>query len=258
MTIAVISAKGGVGKTTLTSNVAAVIAKDFGRRVLAIDGNITTPTLGIHMGILSQEKTLDDVLHGKIKMQQAIYIHPCGLHIIPSSLAPNVEFPDTTALKEKIAEIKGSYDFIFIDAAAGIGKEVLSAMKASDDILVVTNPDMASIVSAIKAIKIARALDLSVIGVVVNRVTGGKHEPKISDIEELCETRVVGTVPFDKSVLESVKKMTPIVISNENAPASRAFRSLAAYIIGEEAPSVEETFVEKIIARIRGAVRLNG
>jgi septum site-determining protein MinD len=258
MTIAVISAKGGVGKTTLTSNVAAVIAKDFGKRVLAIDGNITTPTLGIHLGILSQEKTLDDVLHNKIRMQQAIYIHPCGLHIIPSSLAPNVEYPDTTLLKEKIAEVKDSYDIIFIDAAAGIGREVLSAMRASDDILVVTNPDMASIVSAIKAIKIARSLDLSVIGIVVNRVTGGRHEPKLADIEELCETRVVGTVPYDKAVLESVKKMTPIVISNENSPASRAFRSIAAYLVGETVPTYQESLLQKIIGAIKGAIPFNG
>lgn len=250
MTIAVISAKGGVGKTTVTANVAASLAKDFGKRVLAIDGNITTPTLGIHLGILSQEKTLDDVLYGNMKMQQAIYIHPCGLHIVPASLAPNAEYPDVDKLKEKIEEVRSSYDVVLVDGAAGIGREVLSAMKASDDVLVVTNPDMASIVSAIKVIKIARSIDASVIGLVVNKVTGGRHEPKIADIEELCETRVVSAIPYDRKVLESVKNMTPIVLSDAGSPASRAMRNLAGYLIGEEAR--KESLKDRIMGALRG------
>jgi flagellar biosynthesis protein FlhG len=79
MIISVVSAKGGVGKTTVVSNVSAALVKNFGRRVLVVDGNITTPTLGIHLGMLSQDKTLQDVLAGNINLTQAIYIHPCGL-----------------------------------------------------------------------------------------------------------------------------------------------------------------------------------
>lgn len=245
MTIAVISAKGGVGKTTVTANVATSLCKDFGRRVLAIDGNITTPTLGIHMGILSQEKTLDDVLYGNMKMQQAVYIHPCGLHVIPASLAPNVEYPDPQRLKEKIAEVKGAYDVVMVDGAAGIGREVISAIKAADDIVVVTNPDMAAIVSAIKAIKIARSLEASITGIVVNRVTGGRHEPSIADIEELCETRVIAAIPYDRSILESVKRMTPVVLSAPDSRVGISFRRLAGYLVGEDI-KLTESLASKI------------
>ena len=255
MTIAIVSAKGGVGKSTVTSNVAAALSKEFGKRVLAIDGNITTPTLGIHVGILSQEKTLDDVLHGNMKLSQAVYIHPCGLHIVPSSLSPKIGYPDPEVLKEKVEDVKDAYDFIFIDGAAGIGREVISSIKAADEVLVVTNPDMASIVSAIKIIKIAKSLDAQVSGIILNKVTGGKFEIKKVDVESLCEVRVISEIPYDKRMIEGIKKMTPLVLNSPGSPAAKSFKSLAAYLAGMEYKE-ESNFFDRMLKKIIGVDRL--
>jgi len=243
MIISVVSAKGGVGKTTLTANVGASLVKDFGKKVLVIDGNITTPSLGIHLGILSQERTLDDVLEGSVKLYQAVYIHPCGLHVIPASLSPKTSYPDPEVLKEKVSEVKNAYDFILIDGAAGIGREVIAAITASDSTLIVTNPEMTSILAAIKVIKISKALNVQPIGLVVNKVSNEKHELKKADIEELCETKVISIIPYDKKVSESIKKMSPIVLSH-NSPSAKAFRELASLLAGEEVR--EESFWWKI------------
>lgn len=244
MIIGIVSAKGGVGKTTVTSNLSVALVKNFGKKVLAIDGNITTPNLGIHLGMLSQERTIHDVLMGNLKLTQAIYIHPSGLHIIPASLSPTTEYPDPQILKEKLEEVKGNYDFIFIDGAAGIGREVISVVKASDFILVVTNPEMTSVLSAIKVIKISKYLGVPTIGIVVNKTMKEKHELKPSDIEELCEAKVIAIIPHDKKILESIRKMTPVVLYDGNSPASVAFNKLAAYIAGEEI--LEESFIQKL------------
>jgi len=244
MIISVVSAKGGVGKTTVVSNVGAALVKNFGKKVLVVDGNITTPTLGIHLGILSQDKTLHDVLAGNINLTQAIYIHPCGLHIIPASLSPASEYPDPQTLKEKLEEIRNAYDIIFIDGAAGIGREVISAIRASDSVLIVTNPEMTSVLSAIKAIKISKSLGVPILGIVLNRATKEKHELKISDVEELCESRVIGIIPYDKKIPESVRRMTPVVLYDKNAKSVPAFNSLAAKIIGEE--FTKEGFFDKL------------
>lgn len=243
MIIGVISAKGGVGKTTVVSNVGAILVKEFGKKVLVIDGNITTPTLGIHLGMLSQEKTLDDVLDGNLDFHQATYIHPCGLHIVPSSLSVRNRYPDPERLKERLTEVKDLYDVILIDGAAGIGREVIAVIQASDGVLIVTNPEMTSIVAAIKAIKISKSLGISPLGIVINKATKEKHELKISDIEELCETKVISTIPFDREILKSIKKMTPVVLCDGRAPSYPAFKSLAAYIIGKE--YFAETFWDK-------------
>jgi septum site-determining protein MinD len=244
MIISVVSAKGGVGKTTVVSNLGTVLVKNFGKRVLVVDGNITTPTLGIHLGMLSQEKTLHDVLAENVNLTQAIYIHPCGLHIIPASLSPTSEYPDPQTLKEKLDDIKNAYDIIFIDGAAGIGREVISAIRASDSVLVVTNPEMTSVLSAIKAIKISRSLGIPILGIVLNRATREKHELKVSDVEELCEAKVIAAIPYDRKIPESIRRMTPVVLYDKNAKSVPAFNSLAAQIIGEELR--KEGFLDKL------------
>ena len=243
MIISIVSAKGGVGKTTLTANVASSLVRDFGKRVLAIDGNITTPSLGVHLGILSQEKTLDDVLEGSMKLYQAVYIHPCGLHVLPASLSPKTKYPDPEVLREKILEVKNAYDFILIDGAAGIGREVIAAITASDNAIVVTNPEMTSILAAIKIIKISQALNVQPIGLVVNKVSNERYELKKADIEEFCGVRVISTIPYDKKISESIKEMSPIVL-NHNSPSAKAFRELASLLVGEEFR--EESFWERI------------
>src|SRR3990172_4197688 len=91
-TIGVISIKGGVGKTTVVANLATALARDFGKKVLAIDANFTAPNLGIHVGVVSNEHTLHDVLKGKVDISKAIMSLEHGFDFIPSSLlAPNVD-----------------------------------------------------------------------------------------------------------------------------------------------------------------------
>jgi len=243
--IGIISAKGGVGKTTVTSNLASALVKFFGKKVLAVDGNITTPNLGIHFGMLNQENTLTEVLDNKIDITQAIYVHPSGVHIIPASLNARIEYPDISKLKEKIDKIKDNYDFVLIDGAAGIGKEVISTIKASDQILLISNPDMAAVISGLKAKKIVHALNVSLRGLVLNKVEGKENEMKIEQIEELTEARITGLIPFDKKVIESISKMTPVVLLDGRARASRAFKKLAAEI-SEEVYAEKESIWDKI------------
>jgi len=243
--IGVISAKGGVGKTTVTANLSASLVKFFGKRVLAVDGNITTPNLGMHFGMLSQENTLNEVLDDKIDVSQAIYIHPSGVHILPASLSAMVEYPDVSKLKEKIDKIKDNYDYVFIDGAARIGKEVISTIKASDKILLVSNPDMTAVISMIKAKKIVHILNNSLAGLVLNRVEGKKYEMKKERIEELSEAKIIGEIPFDKKVIEAISKMIPVVLLDGRTKASRAFKKIAAEI-SQEVYFEKESFLDKI------------
>lgn len=66
--ISLLSAKGGTGKTTVATNLSIALVTNFGKRVLLIDGNVSTPNAGIHLGMLSQERTLYDVLKGTLSM----------------------------------------------------------------------------------------------------------------------------------------------------------------------------------------------
>ena len=81
--IAVTAGKGGVGKTTLTTNLGVSLCK-LGFRVCIIDANFTAPDVALHFGF-TPETTIWEVLKGKEPLEDALYEHACGLHIIPGS-----------------------------------------------------------------------------------------------------------------------------------------------------------------------------
>ena len=230
--IGIISAKGGVGKTTIATNLGIALVREFGERVLVIDGNITTPTLGLQLGILSQERNVDDVLEGKESFYQATYIHPSGLQVVPASLSLKHPYPDPENLREKLTEIRDKYDFILIDGAAGIGREVIAVIQASDSVLVVSNPEVTSVVAAIKAIKISKLYNIPVIGMALNKATKKSYELKTNEIKELSEMDIISIIPYDKKILESIKKMKPVFLYHKSK-SKKPFKDLAAYIAGE-------------------------
>lgn len=231
--ISVISAKGGVGKTTVVSNVSTALVKFFSKKVLVIDGNISSPNLGFHFGMVSQENTLNEVLEEKIDITKAIYIHPSGVHIITSSLNVSSEPHDLSNFERKIEKIKNNYDFIFIDGAAGIGNDVISIIESSDQVIIVSNPDTISILSSLKAKKISQILNVPIKGLVLNKVKNDKFELSREEIEELTSLRIIAQIPYDKKVDEAISKMMPVVLYDGKTRASSAFIEFAAQICGE-------------------------
>jgi septum site-determining protein MinD len=83
--IAVISGKGGVGKTTTAINLGTALNK-FGKDVIIVDANLTTPNVGLHLGAPIVPVNLNHVLLGKAKVADAVYEHESGTKIVPSSL----------------------------------------------------------------------------------------------------------------------------------------------------------------------------
>ena len=152
--IVITSGKGGVGKTTLTSNLAAALTY-FGQNVIALDGNLTTPNLGLHTGMYLTPHSLHDVLKGETRLKDVIYPHAYGFKVIPSSIGLNdLRGVDVTRLPEVTFSLLGKADYVIMDCAAGLGREALSALSASNETIIVTNPDVPSVTDALKIIKI--------------------------------------------------------------------------------------------------------
>ena len=228
------SGKGGVGKTMVVSNLAAALA-DLGEDVIAIDANVTTPNLGLHLGIHLAPKTLHDVLKGSVRLRNAIYPHPSGFKVIPASLNVNdLKGVDVGRLPEVTLNLLGRADFIILDCAAGLGKEATSALSAADEVVIVTNPDLPSVTDALKTVKIAEELGKKIIGVVVNRVKGKRHELTKEQIEEFLGVPVIAMIPEDKHVSEAIAAKQPIVHYKPDSPAAREIRKLAAWFTGRK------------------------
>lgn len=227
------SGKGGVGKTTLTSNLAYALA-ELGENVIAVDANLTTPNLGLHFGLHLVPNTLHDVLRGDIKLRDALYRHPYGFKVIPSSMSVNaLTGVDIKKLPKVTLNLLGKADFILMDCAAGLGKEAVSAIDATDEIILVTNPDLPSVVDALKAARVASRLKKKVTGVVLNRVRNKRHEMPPEEVEEMVGAPVIASIPEDKRVSESLALRTPIIDYIPDSPAAMEIRYLAHKLVGK-------------------------
>jgi septum site-determining protein MinD len=237
--ITVASGKGGVGKTTLVSNLASALAS-FKKSVIAVDGNLTTPNLGIHLGIPLYPITLQDVLNGKARLNDALYYHPAGFTVLPADLSlRKLRMANSHELVNIFYKLVGGCDFILVDSAAGLGKEAIAAVKAADEVITITNPELPALTDALKLGNIARRHGTHNLGVVVNRVRGKKHEFSLSAVSDFLEMPILGKIPEDAEVSKSIAKKQPVVVYNPKSAASQHIMSIAAKLIGEEyAPKV--------------------
>jgi len=227
------SGKGGVGKTTSAINLAAAI-NDFGKDVIVLDANLTTPNVGLHLGAPIVPVSLNHVLMGKARISDAIYEHKSGTKIIPSSLsAQDLKRVNSGKLREVGRKLKKMADYVILDCAAGLGDEAKAAIGAADEMVIVTNPDIPSVTDALKAAKIAEDLGVDVKGVIVTRVKGHSSEMTMPNIQDMLELPVLGTVPEDESVPTSISMKDALVYTHPKSKAARAYRKIAAKLIGK-------------------------
>ncbi len=245
--ISIISGKGGVGKTTTAVNLGASLV-EMGRDVTIIDGNLTTPNLSLHLGIPLYPITLHDVLKGNAYLTEAIYIHPSGIKVIPASLSVDaLKGLKPKKLQNVIRTLSGKNGIVLIDSAAGLGREAHASIRSSDEIIVVTNPELPAVTDALKTIKIAENEGNRIIGAVVNKIKGHKHELSIDEIQSILEVPIIGVVPEDKKVKESIAMKMPVVHYYPKSRASKEFKRVAHYIEGVEYTEQKKSWIETIL-----------
>jgi septum site-determining protein MinD len=176
-----------VGKTTLTANIGISLAQ-AGYSVCLIDADIAMANLSLLLGMQSSPITLQDVLLGEASIEDALYDGPAGVKFVPSGLSlESYRRVDSERLESVVKSIKSRFDFVLLDAPAGIEKNVLAAMASSEELLLVTMPESPSIADALKTKTMAERLGVKPLGVVVNFVYGQKGEISVSDIQKVLE-----------------------------------------------------------------------
>ncbi len=236
--ISVISGKGGVGKTTTVTNLGTALAQ-HGKNIIVLDANVTTPNLSLHLGIPFYPVTLHDVLKKRAPISTAIYDHYSGIRVVPASLSVNaLKETQIGKLQTALLNLLGQTDIIIVDSAPGLGEEALAAMGVADEVLIVTNPELPAVTDALRTIKLADEIGTRVLGIVVNRVKGHKHEMSKREIELMLDAPIIGSIPEDVHVPKSISLKTPVVHYKPRSKSSREFRKLAAKIIGE--PVIEK------------------
>lgn len=251
--IVITSGKGGVGKTTSAINIGAAI-NHFGGDVLVVDGNLSTPNVGIHLGSPEAPINLNHLLTKKADVFEAVYEHESGLKIMPSSLSiKELSKIKPEKLKEFRNEFKKISEYIILDSAAGLGEEALSSIRAGDELILITNPEMPAITDALKAIKIAEREKIFVRGVIMTRVRKNKIEMQPETVKEMLEVPILGMIPEDISISEALNRKDAVVHTHPKSKAARAYKEIAAGILGIDYDSNvdKETVWERISKAFR-------
>jgi septum site-determining protein MinD len=246
--IGIVSGKGGTGKTTVSLNLGAVLANRYKKNVTVVDCNVTTSHLSLYLGMYYCPITLNKVLRGEASIEDSLCQHFSGMKIIPASLSlSDLEGIDITELRDKLKELFNKNDIILLDGSPGLGREAIATMKASDELLYVTNPHIPFIMDVIRCQEVVNEIGTKQIGIVLNMVHNKKHEMTKHEIEELTKLPVISTIPFNIEVQKSLSLKTPITLYRPGTETSKELFKLASKIIGEN--YIEEGFLSRFLRR---------
>lgn len=230
-TIGIVSLKGGVGKTSIVAALGGAFSK-LGKKVLLVDGSLSSPNLGLHLNIVNPEKTLHDVLNRTIGMKDAIYSYD-NFDILPASIFQNLEV-NPLKLKDHLKAVKKNYDVIVLDSSPNLDNETLAVILASDEILVVTTPDHPTMSTSLKAAKLAKQRGTPISGLILNKIHKKDFELSPKDIENTLEIPVLAVIPHDINFLRALSVMEPSTAYKSNSEASEELMKLAATLLGEK------------------------
>lgn len=230
--VLVSSGKGGVGKTTTSLNLGAAF-NYFGKDVIVLDANLTTPNIGLHLGVPVVPINLNHVLQGKGNINDAVYLHHSGTKIVPASISlEDLKKTDPEKLKQTIKSLDHKADIILVDCAAGLGREAMYAMDAVDEVLVVTNAELPAITDALKTIKIAKELGKEITGVVLTKTKKDSLEVPLKNIETILEHPIIGNIPADRAVREALNMKDLVIYTHPKSKAAVKYKKLAADLLG--------------------------
>ncbi len=236
---AVISGKGGVGKTTTTINLGTSL-NYLGEDVVIVDANLTTPNVGIHLGAPIVPVTLNHVLSNQVKFEEAIYEHESGTKVMPASLSlRETEKVDYKKFPELMKKVKKITSYVLIDSAAGLGEEARTAIDACDEIIIVTNPEMSAVTDALKTIKLAEEKGKPIAGVILTRYRGKNHEMSIPNIRDMLEIPILGIIPEDDAIRESQALKNAVIHTHPRSKAAKTYFNTSKRILGEDVDFVD-------------------
>ena len=247
------SGKGGVGKTTTAINLGAAI-NHFGGNVLVIDGNLSTPNIGIHLNSPQVPINLNHVLLKKAEPYEAVYEHESGMKIMPSSLSVReLRKIKPDRIKDFKDDFKKIADYIIVDSSAGLGQEATSVMGMADELIIVTNPEIAAVTDALKTVKLAEQMKIPIRGTIVTRVRKDDIEMQPETVKDMLEIPILGMVPESMAIRQAINMKDAVVNTHPGSKPARAYKEIAAKLMNIDYDSRKDktSWLDEIFRRLR-------
>ncbi len=259
--IAVASGKGGVGKSTVSANLACALAQT-GAKVGLLDADIYGPSIPLIMGVENAQVGVDE---GK---EQIIPVERYGVKIISmgflqrSTAAVIWRGPMVSkAIQQFIRDVQwGEIDYLVVDLPPGTGDAQLTLAQAiplTGAVVVMTPQDVAASV-AVKAIAMFRRMDVPILGIVENMsyfycpTCNARHDIFShgggSQAAEALECAFLGEIPLDAQIRAEADEGTPTVVISPESPQADAFRAVAAAVAQQVSIAVRKAPVPLAVA----------
>lgn len=255
--IAVASGKGGVGKTSLSVNLALCLAK-MGRRITLFDADLGLANAEVLLGLITPY-TLHDVLFAGKTLDDIAVQGPLGVKVISSGSGllelANLDQGRRRVLLQALNRYCDRQEFVLIDTGAGINKNVLGFVAAADEVVVVATPEPTSLTDAYALIKVLAKYKVhSQVNLVVNRAADrveARHtfERLQAAADRFLEIKLkhLGWLPEDRLVAMAVKRQSPFFLSSPSSGPSRGVAGIAATLAGETQPASGNGFWAKLM-----------
>lgn len=252
--IAVTSGKGGVGKTTLSVNLAIEMAKK-GKKVVIFDADFGLANVEVMLGIRPKYNLLD-LINNNMEMTDIITKGPLDIGFISggngvAELA-TLDKDRIKILISKLSELDKLYDVVIIDTGAGITDVVMEFVLVSPEVLLVVTPEPTSITDSYSLLKVLRRKSdfnplYKKINVIENRVTdereGDEIFTKINTVSsKFLNTKLysLGCVPQDRNASLAIIAQKPVTMSYPNTACSKAISDLASKLLDDNSDVVKE------------------
>lgn len=230
--IAVGSGKGGIGRSTITANLGFNLA-DRGKSTLIVDGSFTSPNQALFFNLEKATKTLNDVLAGDISLSEAVYNGPNDVKILPAAVSlEKIRKTEPARFPEAMEQLNG-YDFVLIDTTNGLRRETIAALKAGEELLIVTMPELTAVSDSMKTKVASKFLGLDPIGLVLNQVKGEGYELEREEIRGIMDLPILCTIPYDKDVRRSLNEGKLLLEWNPDSPAAEKIKELGEKLTEE-------------------------
>lgn len=242
--IAVVSGKGGVGKSNFSTNFAINLAK-LGKKVVIFDMDIGMGNVNILIG-KNPQYNLNDYLSQHVSLQDVMYEGPYGLQYISggSGLSSLVEWSESMfdRLISAFSYLQMSYDFILFDMGAGATNWSLDLLSSIEEIIVISTAEPTSITDAYSMMKYIHLRDQNKTFYLLCNRSYSKEEGE-ETLERLKSTmlkflskevKILGTLPEDPCVRKAVREQTPFSIAYPNAPISKNLHDIVVRFVQEE------------------------
>ena len=264
--IAVTSGKGGVGKTSVSVNLAVAMALS-GKHVMLLDGDLGLANVDVMLG-LQPICNLAHVLAGECSLEDTLLEGPGGVMVVPASSGKQhmaeLSPMQHAGLVQAFSELTRPLDTLIVDTAAGIANSVITFSQASQEVIVVITADPTSMTDAYALIKVLnRDQGIHRMQVLVNMAANPAEVREIyENLRRVAEKfldvtlSLMGSVPQDEWMKRAVRRQRSVVDAYPNSPAAKAFVDLAkkadSWIMPQGPRGNLEFFVERLMQPAAG------